>query len=109
MTDERNKIHLSDTGVCVLLACMAGIGIIGFLLDGERKTYKLAAEGFADMELRASGMNVNYHSKPEIRDVNHDGINDIVLRRNNGDDMVLYGTRDGNYIFGEKEAGERKY
>ncbi|MFH1803149.1 MAG: hypothetical protein ABH864_06920 [archaeon] len=38
---------------------------------------------------------------PEIRDVNGDGFEDIVLGRYNCEDLVLYGTRDGNYIFGE--------
>jgi hypothetical protein len=40
---------------------------------------------------------------PQVRDVNSDGIEDIVLRRYNGEEIVLFGREAGKYSFGERE------
>ncbi|MBU0906716.1 MAG: hypothetical protein KKE05_01010, partial [Nanoarchaeota archaeon] len=45
---------------------------------------------------------VDMSTKPQIRDVNSDGIQDIVLKQRGGEELVLYGTPRGDYIFGEK-------
>lgn len=46
---------------------------------------------------------VNLFVRPEIRDVDSDGFDDIILKRYNGEELVLYGDGRGGYGFGEGE------
>jgi hypothetical protein len=104
MTEQKHLF--TDGAVYTFLFTTLGFGIAYCLADNERKMYKQAAEEFSSMELQAYGKTVNNSIPPQLRDANFDGIDDIVLQRNNGEELILYGTPRGNYIFGEDGKGE---
>lgn len=82
MSDEKQNERISP-GQIALLA--AGIIIGGITKECGLRKYM-----------------INDTVPPAIR-VNKEGISDIILKRTNGEEMILYGTREGNYIFGEKK------
>lgn len=95
----KNKIYESMRGIgcggradyiclgLLLFSAFIGMGLLG-LKRNQRQYFAI------DTSVR-----------PQTRDVNHDGIQDVVLQRRSGEELILYGTPQRNYAFGE---GERK-
>jgi hypothetical protein len=80
---ERNQETPSSIGAIVTLLVIAGIFAIHIDCRGDKR--------------------IKQQTKSlTSRDVNNDGLTDIVIERQGGDKIVYYGTRDGEYLTAEQ-------